>query len=42
VETIGYFLKRYREDMVANKNKVKTIEEQMAEFETRLRRQLMR
>ena len=42
VETIGYFLKRYREDMVANKNKVKTIEEQMAEFEARLRRQLAR
>jgi hypothetical protein len=42
VETIGYFLKRYREDMVANKNKVKTIEEQMAGFEARLRRQLAR
>ena len=40
VETIGYFLKRYREDMVANKNKVKSIDEQMAEFEARLRRQL--
>jgi hypothetical protein len=42
VETIGYFLKRYREDMVANKNKVKSIAEQMAEFEARLRRQLAR
>ncbi|MSV27769.1 MAG: hypothetical protein EXQ52_03365, partial [Bryobacterales bacterium] len=42
VETIGYFLKRYREDMVANKKKVKTIEEQMAEFEARLRRQVTR
>ena len=42
VETIGYFLKRYREDMVANKNKVKSIDEQMAEFEARLRRQLTR
>ena len=42
VETIGYFLKRYREDMVRNKNKVKTIEEQMAEFEARLRRQMLR
>ncbi len=42
VETIGYFLKRYREDMVANKKKVKTIEEQMAEFEARLRRQITR
>jgi hypothetical protein len=37
VETIGYFLKRYREDMVRNKKKVQTIEEQMAEFEARLR-----
>src|ERR1700683_5585238 len=42
VETIGYFLKRYREDMVANKDKVKSIEEQMAEFEARLRSQLLR
>jgi hypothetical protein len=42
VETIGYFLKRYREDIVANKNKVKSIEEQMAEFEGRLRRQMLR
>ena len=29
VETIGYFLKRYREDMVRNKKKAKTIEEQL-------------
>jgi hypothetical protein len=42
VETIGYFLKRYREDMVRNKKKVQTIEEQLAEFEARLRRQLLR
>ena len=42
METIGYFLKRYREDMVANKNKVKSVDEQMAEFEARLRRQLAR
>jgi predicted CoA-substrate-specific enzyme activase len=41
-ETIGYFLKRYREDMVRNKQKTKTIEEQLAEFEARLRRQVMR
>ena len=27
VETINYFLKRYREDMIANKGKEKTIEE---------------
>jgi predicted CoA-substrate-specific enzyme activase len=42
VETIGYFLKRYREDMVRNKKKVQTIEEQLAEFEARLRRQFLR
>ncbi|HKD91593.1 MAG TPA: hypothetical protein VKB56_06800, partial [Terriglobales bacterium] len=37
VETIGYFLKRYREDMVKNRQKQVTIEEQLAEFEARLR-----
>ena len=42
VETIGYFLKRYREDMVRNKNKAKTIEDQLKEFEARLRREMMR
>ncbi|MFN3325568.1 MAG: BadF/BadG/BcrA/BcrD ATPase family protein [Bryobacteraceae bacterium] len=42
VETIGYFLKRYREDMVANKGKQKSIEQQLAEFEARLRRQLLK
>src|SRR5579884_1988402 len=42
VETIGYFLKRYREDMVRNKQKAKTIEQQLAEFEARLRRQMLR
>jgi predicted CoA-substrate-specific enzyme activase len=41
-ETIGYFLKRYREDMVRNKAKSKTIEEQLREFEARLRRQVIR
>ena len=40
VETIGYFLKRYREDMLKNKNKVKTLEERMAEYERSLRLQL--
>jgi activator of 2-hydroxyglutaryl-CoA dehydratase/predicted nucleotide-binding protein (sugar kinase/HSP70/actin superfamily) len=42
VETIGYFLKRYREDMVRNKNKAKTIEQQLQEFEARLRREMLR
>jgi predicted nucleotide-binding protein (sugar kinase/HSP70/actin superfamily) len=40
VETIGYFLKRYREDMVRNKGKLKTLEEKLAEYERTLRAQL--
>jgi predicted nucleotide-binding protein (sugar kinase/HSP70/actin superfamily) len=40
VETIGYFLKRYREDMVKNKGKLKTLEEKLAEYERVLRAQL--
>jgi len=42
VETIGYFLKRYREDMVRNKQKANSIEEQLKEFEAKLRRQMLR
>ncbi|HEY1240038.1 MAG TPA: BadF/BadG/BcrA/BcrD ATPase family protein [Bryobacteraceae bacterium] len=42
VETIGYFLKRYREDMIRNKQKAKTIEDQLKEFEARLRREMLR
>ena len=42
VETIGYFLKRYREDMVRNKQKTNTIEQQLQEFEAKLRRQMLR
>jgi predicted CoA-substrate-specific enzyme activase len=42
VETIGYFLKRYREDIVRNKQKQNSVEQQLKEFEARLRRQLMR
>ena len=41
VKTINYFLKRYREDMIANKGKEKTIEEKLQEFEAKLRRELM-
>ncbi|HXG93253.1 MAG TPA: BadF/BadG/BcrA/BcrD ATPase family protein [Blastocatellia bacterium] len=40
VETIGYFLKRYREDMIKNKGKIKTLEERLAEYERMLRLQL--
>lgn len=39
IETIHYFLKRYREDMIARKKKVMTIEETMKEFEEKLRKQ---
>lgn len=42
VETIGYFLKRYREDMVRNKQKANTIEQKLKEFEASLRRQMLR
>ncbi|MCC6585871.1 MAG: CoA activase [Bryobacterales bacterium] len=41
-ETISYFLKRYREDMVLNKKKSSTIEQQLREFEQRLRRELLK
>ncbi|HEY8462168.1 MAG TPA: BadF/BadG/BcrA/BcrD ATPase family protein [Blastocatellia bacterium] len=40
VETIGYFLTRYREDMIRNRNKVRTLEERLAEYERMLRLQL--
>jgi hypothetical protein len=40
VETIGYFLKRYREDMVKAKAKSTTIEEQLKQFEERIRHEL--
>jgi hypothetical protein len=40
VETIGYFLKRYREDMVRQKQKQLSIDEQLQEFEQRLRHEL--
>jgi len=40
VETIGYFLKRYREDMVKKKQKKLSIEEKLRQYEEQLRRQL--
>ena len=40
VETISYFLKRYREDMIKNKGKIKSLEEKLAEYEKLLRLQL--
>ena len=40
VETIGYFLKRYREDMVREKQKKVAIEEQLKKFEEQLRQEL--
>ena len=40
VETISYFLKRYREDMVRNKNKQSDIDAKMREFEAKLRAEI--
>jgi activator of 2-hydroxyglutaryl-CoA dehydratase/predicted nucleotide-binding protein (sugar kinase/HSP70/actin superfamily) len=40
VETIGYFLQRYREDMVRAKEKRAELDSRMAEFEARLRAEL--
>jgi len=40
VETISYFLKRYREDMVARKRKEAEIDIKLAELEARLRTEL--
>jgi activator of 2-hydroxyglutaryl-CoA dehydratase/predicted nucleotide-binding protein (sugar kinase/HSP70/actin superfamily) len=40
VETITYFLKRYREDMVAKKTKRITIEERLQAYEQKLREEL--
>jgi predicted nucleotide-binding protein (sugar kinase/HSP70/actin superfamily) len=37
VETISYFLKRYREDMIARKQKQQDIEARLKEFERKLR-----
>jgi len=42
VETIAYFLKRYREDMVAKKTKRLTLEERMHAYERTLREELYR
>ena len=40
VETIGYFLKRYRQDMVARNQKAKEIEAKLKELEAKLRAEL--
>ncbi|HXH10103.1 MAG TPA: BadF/BadG/BcrA/BcrD ATPase family protein [Alphaproteobacteria bacterium] len=42
VETITYFLKRYREDMVAKKTKRLSIEERLKAYERKLREELYR
>ncbi len=39
IETIHYFLKRYREDMIKKKQKVQTIDEKLKEFEEKIRKQ---
>ena len=40
VETIGYFLQRYREDMVRAKERQRELDARMAEFERRLRAEM--
>jgi predicted CoA-substrate-specific enzyme activase len=40
VETIDYFLKRYREDLAKKKHAVDEMEQQLAEYERRLREEL--
>ncbi len=40
VETISYFLKRYREDMVRNKQKQAEVDAKMREFEAKLRAEI--
>jgi hypothetical protein len=40
VETISYFLKRYREDMVRRKQKQAEIDAKLKEFEAQLRAEL--
>src|SRR5690606_20774248 len=40
VETIAYFLSRYREDLLNRKRKVEDIEARLAEFEANLRNPL--
>jgi predicted nucleotide-binding protein (sugar kinase/HSP70/actin superfamily) len=42
IETIAYFLKRYREDIVDARKKRSEIDERVAEFEARLRRDELR
>ena len=39
IETIHYFLKRYRENMIKNKEKIMTIDEKLKEFEKKIRTQ---
>ena len=42
VETIDYFLKRYREDLLHRKEKEAEIERQVQEYERQLREQFRR
>jgi predicted nucleotide-binding protein (sugar kinase/HSP70/actin superfamily) len=42
VETIDYFLRRYREDLVRKSEASNNMEKQVAEYEQRLRRELLR
>jgi predicted CoA-substrate-specific enzyme activase len=41
VETISYFLKRYREDLIASRKKRQAVDAKLQEYEARLRKQLL-
>jgi len=42
IETIGYFLQRYREDLIDRKARRRQVESRLAEIEEQLRRQALR
>ena len=42
VETIGYFLERYREDIIANKSATSDIDARLREYELQLRAELLK
>jgi len=41
VETIDYFLRRYREDLVKKREAINSIDAQLAEYERKLREELI-
>jgi len=41
VETIDYFLRRYREDLISKRDAMNNIDAQLAEYERKLRQELL-